>query len=181
MQCSLSSINSYPFENLLGKLKKLLRHGNNPLAQLCCRLNEMELSLCPKPVSGKKIDISSEYKDDNETVIIERIKMNNILYTTKSPNNIVLLKNNEVFQILKIFRLSTDDINGIKISGKILKKEKAIFTYPSNSEDLQMWVINTKNEKENIYKMSHIIKKMVCIDASCSINDKLSVIPLLHM
>lgn len=41
MNCHLSLINSFPFENLLGKIKKTLRSGNKPLQQLCNRIHEM--------------------------------------------------------------------------------------------------------------------------------------------
>lgn len=41
MQCPLSDITSFPFENALGRIKKLLRNGNKPLSQICRRYNEM--------------------------------------------------------------------------------------------------------------------------------------------
>lgn len=41
MQCPLSDITSFPFENALGKMKKLLRNGNKPLSQICRRYNEI--------------------------------------------------------------------------------------------------------------------------------------------
>ena len=38
MGCSILNISSYPFENALGKMKILIRHGNKPLAQICRRI-----------------------------------------------------------------------------------------------------------------------------------------------
>lgn len=40
MQCSLSEITSFPFENTLGKIKTLIRSDNRLLAQLCRRIHE---------------------------------------------------------------------------------------------------------------------------------------------
>lgn len=43
MGCSLSGFTAFPFENMLGKMKKVLRNGNRPLAQLCRRLRHETL------------------------------------------------------------------------------------------------------------------------------------------
>lgn len=43
MECPLSNVTAFPFENCLGKIKKLLRSGNRPLAQICRRLQEIYL------------------------------------------------------------------------------------------------------------------------------------------
>lgn len=45
MRCSLSEITAFPFENVLGKIKSLIRSGNRPLAQLCRRIHERFLFL----------------------------------------------------------------------------------------------------------------------------------------
>lgn len=182
MQCCLSVMSSYSFENLLGKIKKLLRSGNKPLAQLCRRFNEISTSMSPKPKLPEKIEILKEYKDDDiDEIIIKRIKFKNILLTTKSPDNTVLLKNNEVLEIHKIFRLSMDNSILTKINGKILRKRKALFTYPCNSEDLEMWKVSATSGIMGTYKITDIVKKMVRIDLSSDDNEKLYVMPLLHM
>ncbi|XP_074113758.1 uncharacterized protein LOC141536876 [Cotesia typhae] len=182
MQCCLSGMSSYSFENLLGKIKKLLRSGNKPLAQLCCRFNEISTSMCPKPKLSETIEIVKEFKDDDiDEVIIKRIKLKNVLLTTKAPNNTVLLENNEIFEIHKIFRFSMDNSILTKISGKILKKKKPLFTYPCNSEHLEMWKVSAKSKIMATYKVTQIAKKMLCIDLSSDGNEKLYVMPLLHM
>lgn len=120
MQCCLSLVSSYAFENLLGKIKRLLRTGNNPLAQICRRFTEMDSSFCPRPTLSNPIEILKEYQDnDMNELIIKRIKFKNVLLTTKLPDNTVLLKNNEILQIHRIYRVSADDINNVKIDGKI--------------------------------------------------------------
>lgn len=40
INCSISEITSFPFENYLGKIKKYVRSGNKPLVQVCNRLTE---------------------------------------------------------------------------------------------------------------------------------------------
>lgn len=41
MRCPLPEISAYSFENELGRLGKLIRHGNKPLSQFCRRINEL--------------------------------------------------------------------------------------------------------------------------------------------
>lgn len=48
MGCSISHYTAFPFENALGKIKKFLRNGNKPLAQICRRLHETFLVNCQK-------------------------------------------------------------------------------------------------------------------------------------
>lgn len=104
MQCCLSLVSSYSFENLLGKIKRLLRTGNNPLVQLCRQFNEMDSNFCPRPTPSNPIKILKEYQDnDMNELIIKRIKLKNVLLTTKLPDNSILLKNNEILQIHKIY------------------------------------------------------------------------------
>lgn len=40
MKCPLSLLTAFPFENALGTIKKFLRSGNRPLAQIVRRLHE---------------------------------------------------------------------------------------------------------------------------------------------
>lgn len=39
-QCSLNEISAFQFENHLQEIKRLVSHGQNPLARVCKRLNE---------------------------------------------------------------------------------------------------------------------------------------------
>lgn len=40
LNCSLSKISCFPFENVLDEIKRILRTPNKPLSQICRRLHE---------------------------------------------------------------------------------------------------------------------------------------------
>lgn len=92
MNCPMSEITAYPFENTLGKIKKLLRHGKNPLAQVCRRLSEIATHE-KKPEMPRKIRILRQLRPNNFGVVnVKRIKYKNSIITNKYPKNTVLLK-----------------------------------------------------------------------------------------
>ncbi|XP_034946314.1 uncharacterized protein [Chelonus insularis] len=161
MQYSLSKISSYPFENLLGKIKKLLRNGNNPLAQLCRRFNKMKSSMCEKPTLPIKIKILQVNKERSGRTIIKRLEYKEALLTTKPPNNAVLLTDNKVFQIHNMYQSSGNNINSIKMCGITLRKRKALYTYPCSSNSFQMWNVSARNGDFEIYDLKDVKKNGV--------------------
>lgn len=51
--CCLSRISCFPFENVLGEIKRTVRTPNKPLSQICRRLHEKDM------VVNKEISVSS--------------------------------------------------------------------------------------------------------------------------
>lgn len=41
-QCTLDRISAFPYESMLGKMRKIIRTANRPLAQVCRRMHEMD-------------------------------------------------------------------------------------------------------------------------------------------
>lgn len=64
MECSLSEIMEFCFENYLGKLKRMIQGGNKVLAQLCRRMHEKDFAQKKKPASPPVIEIV-EYESGN--------------------------------------------------------------------------------------------------------------------
>lgn len=104
MQCPLSDITSFPFENALGKMKKLLRSGNKPLLQICRRYNEISCihQAQPNVSSGIKVLKKSSCQNSGK-INIKKLEYKDVLLTTKSPNNTVLLFNGSIIQINNIY------------------------------------------------------------------------------
>ena len=89
-KCSLNEITAFPFENALGKLKKLVHSGKKPLEQLCRRLSEQysideEKAKLPPVFQILQIKKGSCKKKNT----ISSCMYNNFTYTTKTPNNCV--------------------------------------------------------------------------------------------
>lgn len=99
MNCQLSLINSYAFENLLGKMKKTLRTGYGPMQQLCNRMHEMFFRKKQITPVSPVLTIMKENGFD-----ILKIKYNQAVFTTKIPNNMVLLENDKCFEIRKMYK-----------------------------------------------------------------------------
>lgn len=64
MGCSISHYTAFPFENALGKIKKFLRNGNKPLAQICRRLHETFLVNCQKATPEMDLQVLTQLRPD---------------------------------------------------------------------------------------------------------------------
>ncbi|XP_072751192.1 uncharacterized protein [Anoplolepis gracilipes] len=144
---NLNTINCFPFENYLGKLKKLVRSSANPHAQLCRRISELfnysktELPITklePKqkhfegPTLRDKTDLILQYK---------KLKTPTCVLTIFSPDNCVSIQGDIIVQIVNILCLK-DQFYSI-ICRRFLKVSE-FYDYPCSSKLL------------NIFKVSHI-------------------------
>lgn len=179
LQDSISYFTAFPFESLLGKIKLFLRCGNRPLAQLCRRLHENNITNSSnRIISLRDMEIIKKKKEDDHNICILKMKYKGVILTSKSPNNTVLLKNGKILEINKLF-LSCDHTNEISISGVILKKSKPMLQYPCNSEPLEMWRV-TREDKMSTYSLESVICKMVTLVITNE-GEKIYSMPLLHM
>ena len=171
---SLSKVTAFPFESLLGKLKRLLRTPHRPLAQLCRRLHEQKITKNEKPTVPRLVEILQKNDEDIVKIMYKRFTITNM-----SPNNVLLLKDKTIFEVLKI---SMNDDN-IDISGKVWKKKKSIFIFPFDSGRLNMWQLHNR-PVDNIvtFPLSSVDCKMVHLSVNLreQASDKVFVIPLLH-
>lgn len=144
-QFSLSDITAFPFENALGKLKKMVHSGRKPLQQLCKRLSEkysIDTKKAVRPPSFEILKVKKAVcKIDNK---ISSFRYNNFTYTTSKPNNCVLLNSNEFVLINKISGTSEKDI--------ILHVHKLnilddVFEEPTKSSSLNIHTVLLGKEK----------------------------------
>ena len=176
MGCSLIKYTAFPFESFLGKLKKYVRTANRPLAQLCRRLHELKLLSRRKEV---KIPTLIEVLKEKQRQITE-IKYKNCIITTKSPNNVILTKDDTILKIKSIIR---DPDENILVKGEVLKKKKPIFTYPFNSKHLRMWQLRIEpTGNEETCDIQNVDCKLVklSINLQEDAEKREYVIPLLH-
>ena len=184
---SLTDTSAYPFENLLGKLKKHIHCGKKPLAQLCRRLEEEHIYNSSKQsVQTSDFMILKKTKYKNETkIIIHRLKYYDSEITVKKPNNVVLLKNNKIFQISHIYcNEDTQDLTKIHIDGKEISIIKSGSDYPLDSAQLNIFQVKNKPNSENMHIfLSDVLCKLMHLSIFELPDDQpiSFVIPLLHM
>lgn len=165
-KCPLSQLTAFCFENKLGLIKKYVRHGKKPLAQVSKRIEEeFELNNEIAEISEIKVMKCKKFKD---RVTIQRLQVYDSVITSKNPDNVVILKNKTIVQVDKMDSLylnpSEEDIN---IHGNILKIMKPALEYPSSSADLDMFQMEIPDMKENLekitFKICDIKSKMVLL------------------
>lgn len=120
MKCSLSNYTAFPFENLLGKMKKILRSGNRPLAQLCRRLHESLYTESDKvTLSRTVIILKTGLPEPCGRTPIKKIKYKETILTCKKPNNVVSLTNKKIINIEAMYIPQNGREEDIILTGNI--------------------------------------------------------------
>jgi len=116
----LDTCSTFPFENYMKVLKKMLHKNEKPLQQVIRRYNE----LCK-----------------NES--IQPISHNERKYSNQKPDCFILTNSNEIVQIIELIKSS--DKTTVLI-GKIFEEKKDLFIKPLKSSILNIFVINRLSE-----------------------------------
>lgn len=191
MKCSLSYYTAFPFENLLGKFKKMLRSGYRPLAQLCRRLHESLNAESDKVMLPRTVIIlKTGLPEPCGRIPVKKIKYKETILTCKKPDNVVFLTNKNIVNIESMYIPQNGREEDIMLTGNKLKIVKPMFTYPCNSGKLNMWQVY-ETETKITCSLQSIICKMVFLKSTIyefddEENDdkektKIFVMPLLHI
>ena len=157
-KCSLSRMTAFPFESLLGEIKRSIRSGNRPLVQFRNRFDEVNSTINQKAEAPKKLEILKRTKKDSKDLI--KIKYKNFTLGVKSPDNVVLLSNGSCFKIEKITLEGSVTADNIKISGRIWDVAKPLFKYPLDSSKFHMWILrNRVSTRSKKFRLSYVEKK----------------------
>ena len=159
----LPSISAYPFENKLFSIKKLLRKGNDHLAQAAKRISEISIG---SQYTYKKSDIKypelkKKIRDENVDQFFSEVALRkDLILNNKFENKWFLTKNNDIIQMDKVKK--TD--NSILIYGKqIISPKFDLFELPIRSSLLNIFVVNDNyccNTESNVCQSSQIKCKL---------------------
>lgn len=186
MNCNLNLLTSFPFENYLGQIRKLICTPNKPLQQICRRLEEKKYLCCQKPTMPKLFTILKENNNylQHNIIVIEKMKIRGLFtISLKRPDNCALLKDNTILLIKQLFYY-VHNPKEIKILGLVLKKDKKpVYYYPSVSSLFQIWAIKEITDKTVIVPIDEIKCKFVYLNLNFAISKRSTdfVIPLLHV
>lgn len=165
----LPSISSYPFENHLQQIKRLVRTGRSPLSQIINRLSENHDHIPDmKHKSVQYPCLKNQFKEDkNKFSMIQLSKNFTLKYSF--PDKWFLLKDKTIVS------MNYADANGI--NGSELLRFDNLFTDPLPSMHILVFYsldITCKNQK--MYPLEHILCKLVAV----VVNNAVVFVPLHH-
>lgn len=192
----LDTFSTYPFETLLGKIKRLLRNGSRPLAQAAKRIiedfnchmafaTESEAAVeRNKPILSKRNDNAGHVPDNLQSLIGEehtfhsKVRLEEYCLGTDAANRWFLTKENVIACIINIIRSEQD---GIQLCCIEIKNRSQFFLIPLESRHFNIYCAPQSDadsfEKERkIFRLGDIKCKMVCLPY----HEMYVFLPLLH-
>jgi len=158
---NLSNISAFPFENFLGKIKRLIRGRTNPLAQLVRRMSEEKT--CPEMTKKNAIRKKKSLivnPDIKSKVNLKSIILQGVELSTKKPNNIVKLNSGEVFSITRIKKKRCS----IFFHGYLYKSVTDVFKYPCKSTEIGIMKLGQLSRRKSIISINNVVKKCVLFE-----------------
>ncbi|CAI6370581.1 unnamed protein product [Macrosiphum euphorbiae] len=175
----LDQCSTFPFENYMGTLKRMLRKPDKPLEQIINRYNEMASIPCNTEKKdfyfsglhnkGPLLDSAAIYSQ------FTTYKCNRFtLKTHIEADSYVLTKDNNIVKVFNIIQAGNE--NEAIIICKQFINPFPLFKKPIESTYLNIYVVNKLNDKLISFNIKDI-KKKVCVFPS---GENLIVFPLLH-
>ncbi|VEN61549.1 unnamed protein product [Callosobruchus maculatus] len=178
----LDEFSSFPFENYLGQMKHLVRSYHKPLQQIYKRL--MEMGNFDFNVSENKIDTSLEHNMGptpchGKYKQFQKLKYGNSSFSTYSHSeaNCYFLKGNVVIRVYNI--LVEQDNSNIFLYGKQFSNYSSLYTYPFDSNLINISVVSLLSSDLNLYSISDISCKCILIPLNSG-TAKWASLPLIH-
>lgn len=171
----LNEISTYPFENALYMIKKMVMGGRNNLVQVAKRI--ISMNVMPSAPSNKSAhNVLSQRKDNRyEKVILS----SGVTFTSHAKNKWFLTIDNKVIE----FQSAISMKNEIHFWGRPIIKTTDFFVHPMKSSLLHIYLVEEKFGKIALYPVSRITAKMVGFPIASTKRTKMKqivFIPLLH-
>lgn len=136
----LPVISSYPFENYLGYLKSLVRHGNLPLSQIAKRVIELSKLNKSRDVNKSTPFLSKENCVKGKNIYKKVNLADDFVFCADGKNSYFLTHTNEI--VLMIHATYTESI---KIYGKCINEKYDHFDTPFASSRLDISTMRKKS------------------------------------
>lgn len=164
---ALQSFSAYPFENKLGKIKRLLRKSKRPLQQLVKRIAENDMNFSHTSGNVGEIVLENEHfhgpllPNSTPCKQYSKVKLKNVILTTKTGNNCVLLRCKSVIVIENLIEMS----GKLYLIGRKFDNATNLFPLPfdstvmdifecSKQSDLHLWPIRLVSFKMYLIPIS---------------------------
>ncbi|KAJ8670233.1 hypothetical protein QAD02_001492 [Eretmocerus hayati] len=183
MDCPASFLTAFPYENDLGELKRSIRSGNRPMAQICTKIErDLEFNLKKATVTTELQILKSKQVDN--LLHIRKIKFKNYQFSVERPDNMILSKDGSIVEIKSMLSSSvTINPSKVFILGEQIKILEPAFNYPTCSSLLREYCVE-RGESGDLVKFS--LADMQCKYCLYEIFElprdekKLYAVPLLH-
>lgn len=170
---TLQTLTAYPFENFLHQLKKLVRSGPNPLAQVAARLSETSNN-------HKAIDLSFNLDEKFHQVNCEQSQENKLILTSftlshKFQDQWFLTRDSKIVKFTRFLKFDAE----CKVEGQEVISVHNYFEAPFASPILHVFEADIKTNNLSglkIFGTNNIFCKLVAIPRK----DGTVFIPLLH-
>ena len=132
----LDNISAFPFENFLGKLKKLVRKPNFPLQQVSSYLQDQNFMYNTRPSSGSLKRLHTEGPTTNDISVVEQYRelhLDTFCVRLSHADCHAQLRNGDVVVVKNII---TGENGYVGIVYKKFSVVESIFTYPMASRDI---------------------------------------------
>jgi hypothetical protein len=175
---SLDSYSAFAFESKLGQMKRMLRTGKQPLAQLCRRLAELEGH--SENCSSKSVELSVEVADLTKAgptsglmgTTLKKLNLFGVSFCTSSKADcFAFLKDGRVVRILNF--LQTHEMKLVCCS---FLKSECFYTYPQNSESVGVLKLKNMSAEHILCSVHDIAKKCMVLPRK----DYFVALPVLH-
>lgn len=180
----LTTFSAYEFENMLGKIKLLLRTGSLPLQQVVKRLSEFHSQNSnhgsKKPGSIQHFAKCNADCDEFKQLFPDgssfycKLKLDNYILTANNFfNQWFLTHNKEIVKVISFVGFETEKA----VYGCALKQSRDIFEYPIRSSYLNVFASDClEYNSPAVYSIDDIMFKLVPIKH----HENTTFIPLLH-
>ncbi|KAK3928228.1 4-aminobutyrate aminotransferase, partial [Frankliniella fusca] len=176
----LSSFSGYPFEDMLGQLKRIVRSPNRPLEQVYRRLSEKENA--GQNEGRRRLGLVGEHREGPLPLNVEFnaqfAQYNHELYTLKIsvPNNCVGLADGKFGLVVNILSSLHNDV---LIVVKVFQRTADIYDFPIPSSTIGCSVVGGVDEHLVVYRISDVLFK--CFMLPMDGDNTFGAIPLVHM
>ncbi|KAJ8676698.1 hypothetical protein QAD02_012485 [Eretmocerus hayati] len=150
MDCPVTDIDAFPFENQMGFAKKHIRGGFKPLAQLCTKV-ERDLGIINKRVCiPPELQVLKTKVIDN-AIHVEKLIYKSLKLSVKPPNNFVFMSDGSLNSIKDSIyfslKASAREVLILSVRRKLLGP---VYEYPKNSAHLGIYRVDEDDEADTI-------------------------------
>jgi len=179
----LDVFSAAPFENHIGVLTNLVQPTNRQLAQLAKRLIERRNNGTKKQKYSLPTGMFQTHRNGPTLrrftgTQYQKLFVNKMRLSIQTPNNCVILTDNQVFEIDNFV---VNNHGGMQMIGRILPSVRSLFSYPMDSLMLgEVVVNNSPNLNLQCVDVSLLKNKAVKIPLTNSTTE-FAIIPFLHV